>query len=113
MKFCDEDFLRVVGNVERLGLGHLRAKSQESSDLIAMRFSQGVNKPIDYDPVLGCLASLSRTALAVIGPSVNEIINGIEKCPACELRNYDWTEGAARVAYAYARENGLLLNFVT
>lgn len=105
MKMCGRHWAQLRRNVSEYHLDHLIAPSGEAAVEMMARQVQGKAGELDFDPLLSANTMLMSMALDFGGLAV---MAG-DICPACWLRGYDWTEGAAYQSRIYARKHGLLL----
>lgn len=109
MQMCSLHWEQLRADIDKFGLAHLVAPDGQSAAEMAARQVEGTNGPLDFDPLMSAFYGLTNMAMQFMG--LNLMVG--DKCPACELRDYNWTEGAAYQSRLYAERNGLLLTSAT
>jgi len=105
MKICTEHWAQLRADISKYGLDHLIAPGQAAVDMLKRQI-EGTEGALDFDPLMAANFQLMDTALSFVGLRMMEGA----KCPPCELRDYNWTEGAAYQSRLYAEKHGLLLD---
>ena len=105
MQFCRSDWDKLRGYITKYELDHLVAPNGRAAAEMMKRQIDGTNGPLDYDPLMAAHNTLMSIAMDYIGLGV---MVG-DKCPVCELRQFDWLDGAAQQSRLYAEKKGLLL----
>ena len=110
MKMCMDHWAQLRRDVSKFGLDHLIAPDSKAAVGMMARQLQGTEGALDFDPLMNANNLLWEKAIAFIGlRMMTNKPDGSEPCPACELRDYNWVEGAAYQSRLYAEKNGLLL----
>lgn len=104
MKMCKDHWEQLRADISKYGLDHLIAPDGKTAANLMMKQLEGKDNPVDFDPLMNANNKLWEMALNVRGL---DMMYG-DKCPACELINYNWIEGAAYQSKLYAEQNGLL-----
>lgn len=105
MQMCQPHWDQLRADIDKYGLSHLVAPDGRAAMDMAVRQLEGQDAPLDFDPLMSAFWALSSMATSFIGLSM---MMG-DKCPSCELRDYNWTEGAAYQSLLHAQKNGLLI----
>ena len=105
MRMCQPHWDQLRADVSRYGLDHLIASDGKAAAEMIVRQIEGKDGPLDFDPLMSANNQLFSIAMDFLGL---RMLEG-DKCPACELRDYNWVEGAAYQSRLYADKNGLLL----
>lgn len=111
MKMCQPHWEQLRADVSKYGLDHLIAPDGKAAAEMITRQLEGTDGPLDFDPLMNANNQLWSMSLDVIGLRMMVTKeDGSDPCPACELRDYNWVEGAAYQSRLYAEKNGLLLD---
>jgi hypothetical protein len=110
VKLCEQHWSQLRADVSKYGLDHLIPPDGRAAvDMIERQF-KGTDGALDFDPLMQANHVLWEKALAFVGVRIMlSKEDGSEYCPACELRDYNWVEGAAYQSRLFAEKNGLLL----
>lgn len=110
MKMCDAHWAQLRADVSKYGLDHLIAPDGAAAMEMTARQLEGKAGELDFDPLMNANNMLFSMSMDVVGLRMMATReDGSEYCPACELRDYNWVEGAAFQSRLYAEKNGLLL----
>lgn len=108
---CQPHWDQLRSDVSKYGLDHLVAPDGKAAVEMMVRQIEGKDGPLDFDPLMNAHNALTGIALDLIGRRLmTPTDDGGQRCPACELRDYNWVEGAAFQSRLYAEKNGLLLD---
>jgi hypothetical protein len=105
VQFCKPHWEKLRADVSKYGLDHLIAPDGAAAAAMMARQVEGKAGPLDFDPLMNAHNQLMSMAMSLMGLALMEG----NKCPACELHDYNWIEGAAYQSRLYAEKNGLLL----